>query len=118
MFSFPISPVPASSTAGIAVEESAYRAKASEVQLMDQGRAAAIGAGLPITDVCGNFIAAIRGGTTASAMVSLAGRRLQQMGAGGGQRDSYHHSVRQAEHDLLIGERTAERTKMKLGSFQ
>ena len=56
-----------------AVKDSAYRAKASEVHLIEEGMAAAIGAGLPITEASGNMIVDIGGGTTDIAVISLAG---------------------------------------------
>jgi len=56
-----------------AVKESAYRAKASEVHLIEEGMAAAIGAGLPITEASGSMIVDIGGGTTDIAVISLAG---------------------------------------------
>ena len=68
-----------------AVKDSAYRAKASEVHLIEEGMAAAIGAGLPITEASGNMIVDIGGGTTDIAVISLAGvvysraRRLRRL---------------------------------------
>src|SRR6202022_4137172 len=56
-----------------AVVDSAYRAKASEVYLVDQALAAAIGAGLPVTEPSGNMVVDIGGGTTAIAVISRAG---------------------------------------------
>ena len=56
-----------------AVEDSAYRAKASEVILVEQAMVAAIGAGLPITEPCGNMVVDIGGGTTDIAVISLSG---------------------------------------------
>ena len=56
-----------------AVKDSAYRAKASEVHLIEEAMAAAIGAGLPITEASGNMIVDIGGGTTDIAVISLAG---------------------------------------------
>src|SRR3978361_667983 len=56
-----------------AVEDSAYRAKASEVFLVEQAMVAAIGAGLPITEPSGNMVVDIGGGTTDVAVISLAG---------------------------------------------
>src|SRR5436190_1156015 len=56
-----------------AVKDSAYRAKASEVHLVDEAMAAAIGAGMPITEPSGNMIVDIGGGTTDIAVISLAG---------------------------------------------
>ena len=57
-----------------AVKDSAYKAKASEVHLIEEGMAAAIGAGLPITEACGSMIVGIGGGTTDIAVISLAAR--------------------------------------------
>src|SRR6266498_1745829 len=56
-----------------AVRDSGFRAKASEVHLVEEGMAAAIGAGLPITEASGNMIVDIGGGTTDIAVLSLAG---------------------------------------------
>ena len=56
-----------------AVKDSAYRAKASEVHLVEEAMAAAIGAGMPITEPSGNMIVDIGGGTTDIAVISLAG---------------------------------------------
>src|SRR5438552_14705351 len=56
-----------------AVRDSAYRAKASEVHLVEEAMAAAIGAGMPITEPSGNMIVDIGGGTTDIAVISLAG---------------------------------------------
>jgi rod shape-determining protein MreB len=56
-----------------AVEDSAYRAKASEVYLVEQAMVAAIGAGLPITEPSGNMVVDIGGGTTDIAVISLSG---------------------------------------------
>ena len=56
-----------------AVKDSAYRAKASEVHLIEEAMAAAIGAGMPITEAAGNMVVDIGGGTTDVAVISLAG---------------------------------------------
>src|SRR5207244_6370251 len=56
-----------------AVQDSAYRAKASEAHLVEQAMAAAIGAGLPVTEPSGNMIVDIGGGTTEIAVISLSG---------------------------------------------
>ena len=100
-----------------AVKDSAYRAKASEVHLVEEGMAAAIGAGLPITEASGNMIVDIGGGTTDIAVVSLAGIVYSKSVrvAGNAMDDAITQFVRR-EHDLLIGERTAERIKIELGS--
>jgi rod shape-determining protein MreB len=100
-----------------AVKDSAYRAKASEVHLVEEGMAAAIGAGLPIMEASGNMIVDIGGGTTDIAVVSLAGIVYSKSVrvAGNAMDEAITQWVRR-EHDLLIGERTAERIKIELGS--
>jgi rod shape-determining protein MreB len=100
-----------------AVKDSAYRAKASEVHLIEEGMAAAIGAGLPITEACGNMVVDIGGGTTDIAVISLAGivySRSVRI-AGNAMDEAITQYVKRA-HDLLIGERTAEQIKITLGS--
>ena len=100
-----------------AVKDSAHRAKASEVHLVEEGMAAAIGAGLPITEASGNMIVDIGGGTTDIAVVSLAGIVYSKSVrvAGNAMDEAITQFVRR-EHDLLIGERTAEKIKIELGS--
>lgn len=100
-----------------AVKDSAMRAKASEVHLIDEAMAAAIGAGMPITDAAGNMVLDIGGGTTDIAVISLAGvvyGRSVRI-AGNELDDAIIQHVRKA-HNLLIGERTAEQIKIELGS--
>ena len=100
-----------------AVKESAYRAKASEVHLIEEGMAAAIGAGLPITEASGSMIVDIGGGTTDIAVISLAGIvYARSVRIAGNAMDEAIITYVKKEHDLLIGERTAERIKMELGS--
>ena len=100
-----------------AVKDSAYRAKASEVHLVEEAMAAAIGAGLPITEASGNMIVDIGGGTTDIAVISLAGtvygRSLRV--AGNAMDDAIIQYMRRT-YNLLIGERTAEHVKCELGS--
>jgi rod shape-determining protein MreB and related proteins len=100
-----------------AVKDSALKAKASEVYLVDQAMAAAIGAGLPITEPSGNMVVDIGGGTTDIAVVSLAGvvysRSLRL--AGGDMDDAIIQHLKR-QHGLLIGEPTAERIKREIGS--
>ena len=100
-----------------AVKDSARRAKASEVHLVDEAMAAAIGAGMPITDAAGNMVVDVGGGTTDIAVISLAGvvygRSVRV--AGNEMDDAIIQHVRKA-HNLLVGERTAERIKMEVGS--
>jgi rod shape-determining protein MreB len=100
-----------------AVKESAYRAKASEVHLIEEGMAAAIGAGLPITEASGSMIVDIGGGTTDIAVISLAGIVYSRsVRIAGNAMDEAIITYVKKEHNLLIGERTAERIKMELGS--
>jgi rod shape-determining protein MreB and related proteins len=100
-----------------AVRDSAYRAKASEVHLIEEAMAAAIGAGLPITEAAGNMIVDIGGGTTDVAVISLAGVVYSKsVRIAGNAMDEAIINYVKREHDLLIGERTAERVKMELGS--
>jgi rod shape-determining protein MreB len=100
-----------------AVKESAYRAKAREVHLIEEGMAAAIGAGLPITEASGSMIVDIGGGTTDIAVISLAGIVYSRsVRVAGNAMDEAIITYVKREHDLLIGERTAERIKIELGS--
>jgi rod shape-determining protein MreB len=100
-----------------AVRESTLRAKASEVYLVDEPVAAAIGAGLPITEPTGNMIVDIGGGTTDIAVVSLAGMvyRKSVRVAGDEMDDAIVDHMKKA-HSLLIGVRTAEHIKITIGS--
>jgi rod shape-determining protein MreB len=100
-----------------AVKDSAYRAKASEVHLIEEAMAAAIGAGLPITEASGSMIVDIGGGTTDIAVISLSGVVYSRsVRVAGNAMDEAIAQYVKREHDLLIGERTAERIKMELGS--
>jgi len=100
-----------------AVKDSAYRAKASEVHLIEEGMAAAIGAGMPITEASGNMIVDIGGGTTDIAVISLAGVVYSRsVRVAGNSMDEAISNYVKREKDLLIGERTAEIVKMELGS--
>ncbi|MGB9906269.1 MAG: rod shape-determining protein [Candidatus Saccharicenans sp.] len=100
-----------------AVKDVALRAKASEVYIVEQPMAAAVGADLPISEPTGNMIVDIGGGTTDIAVISLNGV-------------VFNHSIRTAsnemdeaiiqylkkKYNLLIGEKTAEQVKIQLGS--
>jgi len=100
-----------------AVRESAENAGASEVHLIEEPLAAAIGANLPITDPSGNMIVDIGGGTTEVAVISLGGIVVSQSVKVGGDRwDEAIVSHVRKRHNLLIGERTAERIKMTIGN--
>jgi len=100
-----------------AVVDSAYRAKASEVHLVEQAMVAAIGAGLPITEPCGNMIVDIGGGTTDVAVISMAGTVYSRTVrvAGNEMDDAIIHYIKR-KYNLLIGERTAEDIKIRIGS--
>ena len=100
-----------------AVQDSAYRAKASEVHLVEQAMMAAIGAGLPITEPSGNMIVDIGGGTTDIAVISLSGivySRSVRV-AGNEMDDAIMHYLKR-KFNLLVGERTAEQIKIEIGS--
>ncbi len=100
-----------------AVRESALRAKASEVYLVEEAMAAAIGAGLPITEPSGNMIVDIGGGTTDIAVISLSGIVYSRsVRVAGNEMDEAIIQYVKRKHNLLIGERTAERIKIEVGS--
>ena len=100
-----------------AVLDAAYRAKASEVHLVDQAMVAAIGAGLPVAEPVGNMVVDIGGGTTDIAVISLAGIVYSRsLRVGGNVMDETIAEHLKHEHNLLIGERTAEAIKMEIGS--
>ena len=100
-----------------AVKDSTLRAKASEVYLIEEPVAAAIGAGLPITEPTGNMIVDIGGGTTDIAVISLAGLVYRRsVRVGGDEMDTAIIDYMKRQHGLLIGERTAEQIKIEIGS--
>ena len=100
-----------------AVKDSAYRAKASEVHLVEEAMAAAIGAGMPITEPSGNMIVDIGGGTTDIAVISLAGIVYSKaVRVAGNEMDEAIIQYIKKAYNLLIGERTAEQIKMEIGS--
>src|SRR5258705_1476450 len=100
-----------------AVEDSAYRAKASEVYLVEEAMAAAIGAGLPITEPHGNMVVDIGGGTTDIAVISLSGIVYSRaVRVAGNEMDEAIIQYIKRKYNLLIGERTAEQIKMEIGS--
>ena len=100
-----------------AVRESTLRAKAGEVYLVDEPVAAAIGAGLPITEPFGNMIVDIGGGTTDIAVISLAGLVYRKsVRIGGDEMDQAIVDHMKRIHSLLIGERMAEQIKFEIGS--
>ena len=100
-----------------AVKDSAYRAKASEVHLVEEAMAAAIGAGMPITEPSGNMIVDIGGGTTEVALISLGGIVFaRSVRTAGDELDEAIVSYMKRAYNLMIGERTAEDIKIRLGS--
>lgn len=100
-----------------AVKEAAESGSAGEVFLIEEPMAAAIGAGMPITEPSGNMIVDIGGGTTEIAVISLGGIVYSHCIRTGGDvlDDTIINHVKKA-HSLLIGERTAELIKIRLGS--
>jgi rod shape-determining protein MreB len=100
-----------------AVRDSAERAGASEVFLVEQAMMAAIGAGLPITEPSGNMIVDIGGGTTDVAVISLAGTVYSRsVRVAGNEMDDAIIQFLKRKYNLLIGERTAESIKWEIGS--
>ena len=100
-----------------AVEDAAHRAKASEVHLVEEAVAAAIGAGLPITEPGGNMVVDIGGGTTDIAVISLSGIVYSRsLRVAGNEMDEAITQYIKRKYNLLIGECTAESIKMELGS--
>ena len=100
-----------------AVKDSAHRAKVSEVFLVDEPMAAALGAGMPITEAAGNMIIDVGGGTTDIAVISLAGVVISKSVRVAG--DAFDEAIVQhmkRRHEVLVGERTAETIKLQIGS--
>lgn len=100
-----------------AVVDSAMRARASEVHLVEQAMMAAIGAGLPVSEPAGSMVVDIGGGTTDVAVISMSGVVYSKSVsvAGNAFDDAIIHYLRR-KHNFLIGERTAERVKVELGA--
>src|SRR5215203_3552360 len=100
-----------------AVRDSALAAGAREVYLIEEPMAAAIGAGLPITEPSGNMIVDIGGGTTEVAVISLAGIVFaKSIRVAGDKMDEAIVGYIKRKYNLLIGERTAEQIKKEIGS--
>ena len=100
-----------------AVKEAARRAGATEAYLIDQPMAAAIGAGLPISEPLGNMIVDVGGGTSETAVISLGGTvALQAIRVGSFDMDAAIQTFVRREYGIAIGERTAEEIKVAIGS--
>ncbi|MBR2940630.1 MAG: rod shape-determining protein, partial [Kiritimatiellae bacterium] len=101
-----------------AVEDAAHSAGAGDVFLIEEPMAAAIGVGLPVSEPAGSMIVDIGGGTCEVAIISLAGivHSYSARQAGGDAMDDAIMSHMKRVYNLLIGERTAEEIKIKVGS--
>ena len=100
-----------------AVKEAAESAGAREVYLIEEPMAAGIGAGLPITEPVGSMIVDIGGGTTEVAVISLSGIvKAKSIRVAGDKMDLSIIQYIKRKYNLAIGERTAERIKMTVGS--
>jgi rod shape-determining protein MreB len=100
-----------------AVKESAAHAGAREVYLIEEPMAAAIGVGLPVQDAAGNMIVDIGGGTTEVALISLSGIVFSRsVRVAGDELDEAIAGYMKRAYNLMIGERTAEEIKIKIGS--
>lgn len=100
-----------------AVVDSAMRARASEVHLVEQAMMAAIGAGLPVSEPAGSMVVDIGGGTTDVAVISMSGVVYSKsVSVAGNAFDDAIIQYLKRQHNFLIGERTAERVKVELGA--
>jgi rod shape-determining protein MreB len=111
--------VPSGSTAveRRAIQESAESAGARRVLLIEEPMAAAIGAGLPVTEPSGSMVVDIGGGTTEVAVISLGGIVYSRsVRVGGDKMDEAIINYIRRNHNLLIGEASAERIKMEIGA--
>ena len=100
-----------------AVEEATLSAGAREAHLIEEPMAAAIGAGLPVSEPTGNMIVDVGGGTTEVAVISLGGIVVSQsLRVGGDEMDEAITSHIKKEYKLLIGQQTAEEIKLEVGS--
>ncbi len=100
-----------------AVEEATLQAGARQAYLIEEPMAAAIGAGLPVSEPTGNMIVDIGGGTTEVAVISLGGIVVSQsIRVGGDEMDEGITSYIKKEYKLMIGQQTAEELKLEIGS--
>jgi len=100
-----------------AVKETALKAGARLVRIVEEPMAAAIGVGLPVEEPCGSFIIDIGGGTTEMAVISLGGIVItKSLRVAGNEMDEAIIEYLKKKYNLLIGERTAEEIKIRIGS--
>ncbi len=100
-----------------AVEEATYSAGARQAYLIEEPMAAAIGAGLPVSEPTGNMIVDVGGGTTEVAVISLGGIVVSQsIRVGGDELDEAIIEHVKREYKLMIGSQTAEEVKLEIGS--
>jgi len=100
-----------------AIRESALGAGASQVYLIEEPMAAAIGAGLPVSDATGSMVVDIGGGTTEVAVISLSGIvYAKSVRVGGDKMDEAIMQFIKRKYNMLIGESTAEQIKIHIGS--
>ena len=100
-----------------AVEDATYQAGARDVSIIEEPVAAAIGAGIDIARPCGNMIVDIGGGTADIAVISLGGTVVStSIKTAGDDFDEAIVRYMRKKHNLLIGERTAEEIKIKIGT--
>ncbi len=100
-----------------AVIEAAMKAGAKEVSVIEESRAAAIGAGIPIHEPAGHMVCDIGGGTTEVSVISLNGMVVtSSIRIGGDEFDEAIIKYVRSEHSLIIGQQTAERLKIEIGN--
>ncbi len=100
-----------------AIQQAATNAGAGKVYLIEESMAAAIGAGLPVTEPLGAMVVDIGGGTTEVAVLSLKGLAYSaSIRVGGDRMDDAIASAIRRKHNLMVGEATAERIKVEIGT--
>ncbi len=100
-----------------AVQEAALKAGAKEVQVIEESRAAAIGAQIPIHEPAGHMVCDIGGGTTEVSVISLGGMVVTSaIRLGGDEFDEAIMKHVRSVHNLIIGQQTAERLKIEIGN--
>ena len=100
-----------------AVKEAGHQAGARRVYIIEEPMAAAIGAGLPVNEPIGNMVVDVGGGTTEVAVISLGGIvTAQSIRVGGDEMDQAIITFAKKQYSLMLGERTAEKIKMAIGS--